>query len=54
MFAVHIFGTQIVMHNTLSVDLFDVLEQDIHYYSSLGCVAVCDDLNSRVGNKDDY
>ena len=35
-------------------DLFDVLEQDVYYYSSLGCVAVCGDLNSRVGNKNDF
>jgi len=26
----------------------------IYFYSSLGCVAVCGDLNSRVGNKTDF
>ena len=36
-------------YNTVNVNLFDVLENDITFYQKLGSVYVSGDLNSRVG-----
>ena len=47
-------GQDSPVYNTLNVDLFEILENDITYYSELGQIFVVGDLNSRVGNKYDY
>ena len=42
------------MYNTFNVDLFEMLENDITYFSEFGKIFVTGDLNSRVSNKCDY
>jgi len=42
------------MYNSINVDLFDILENDLFLFDSLGSVFICGDLNSRVGQKSDY
>ena len=34
--------------------MFDTIEHDISVFNSLGCVVLCGDLNSRIGNKCDF
>ena len=50
----YIWGEDSPMYSSFNIDLFDVLENDIFEYSSLGSVAFCGDLNSRIGRKNDY
>ena len=50
----YIWGEDSPMYKSFNIDLFDVLENDIFEYSSLGGVAFCGDLNSRNGRKNDY
>ena len=42
------------MYNSINVDLFDILENDLFLYGSLGSVFICGDFNSRVGQKSDF
>jgi len=41
-------------YNIVNVDLFDLLQQDIELYQSIGNVFIVGDWNSRVGSKRDY
>ena len=50
----YIWGIDSPVYNTLNVDLFEILENDITYFSEFGKVFVTGDLNSIVGNKCDY
>jgi len=52
--ATYIWGHESPVYNTFNVDLFEILENDITYFSEFGKVFVAGDLNSRVGNKFDY
>ena len=37
-------------YNVMNVNIFDILQDDIFYFSQLGTVLVCGDCNARVGN----
>ncbi len=50
----YIWGDDSPIYNIFNVDLFDILENDICLYETLGCVFICGDFNSRVGDKKDY
>jgi exonuclease III len=50
----YIWGEESPANNFVNIDLFDTIEQDISVFNSLGCVVLCGDLNSRVGNKCDF
>ena len=50
----YIWGEDSPMYNSINVDLFDILENDLFLFDSLGSVFICGDLNSRVGQKSDY
>ncbi|MEW8546452.1 MAG: reverse transcriptase family protein, partial [Candidatus Thiodiazotropha sp.] len=50
----YIWGEDSPAFNLYNIDLFEVLEDDINYYSNYGKVAVCGDFNCRVGLKPDY
>ena len=39
------------VYNTINIDLFELLEDDISYFSVLNKIFITCDLNSRVGNK---
>lgn len=52
--ASYIWGADSPVYNTINVDLFDILENDITYFSEIGKVYIAGDLNSRVGNKCDF
>ena len=41
-------------YNVHNVDLFQVLEDDINFFSNIGSVYVVGDFNARVGNRLDY
>jgi len=50
----YVWGEDSPVYNTINVDLFDILENDVSYYSELGSVFVTGDLNSRTSNKCDF
>jgi exonuclease III len=50
----YIWGEDSPVYNTINVDLFDILENDITYFSEIGNVFITGDLNSRIGNKIDF
>ena len=52
--ATYVWGHESPVYNTFNVDLFEILENDITYFSEFGKIFVVGDLNSRVGNKFDY
>ena len=41
-------------HDLYENDIFNMLENDLAHFCTLGNVFVCGDMNSRVGNKCDY
>jgi exonuclease III len=50
----YIWGEESPANNFVDIDLFDTIEHDISVFNSLGCVVLCGDLNSRIGNKCDF
>jgi len=52
--ATYVWGHDSPVYNTFNVDLFEILENDITYFSEFGKIFVTGDLNSRVGNKCDF
>jgi exonuclease III len=52
--AAYIWGDDSPMYNTFNIDLFELLENDVTYFSEFGKVYTTGDYNSRVGNKCDY
>ena len=55
-FLIHlgISGNLRLQHNVLNVNLFDKLEQDIHYFPEKGIGLLGGDINSRISNKPEY
>ena len=41
-------------YNVISVDFFELLENDISIYENKGRVLLCGDFNSRIGSKPDF
>ena len=52
--ATYIWPNESPAYNTFNIDLFEILENDITYFSEFGKIFVTGDLNSRVGNKCDF
>ena len=50
----YIWGEGSPVYNTVNVDLFDILANDLFTYDSLGSVYMFGDFNSRVGMRNDY
>ena len=50
----YVWGEDSPVYNTINVDLFDILENDISYYSELRSVFVAGDPNNRTSNKCDF
>lgn len=49
----YLWGEESPAYNIASIDLFELLENDVDCYSNLGSVYIIGDLNSRVGAKSD-
>ena len=41
-------------YNVHNSNLFDLLQNDINHYNSLGATYVCGDFNARIGTRDDF
>ena len=52
--AAYIWGDNSPVYNTLNVDLFEILENDITCFSECGKVYISGDMNSRIGSKCDF
>ena len=50
----YIWGEDSPAYNTVDVDLFETLENDISFFQEIGDVFFTGDFNSRVGNKSDF
>ena len=50
----YVWGADSPAYNVHTVDLFELLQDDINVYSNYGTVSVVGDLNCRVGVKADY
>ena len=50
----YIWGQDSPAYNTVDVDLFETLENDISFFQEIGDVFFTGDFNSRVGNKSDF
>ena len=51
---VYLWGEESPAYNIVNVDLFDIIQNDINYYQTIGNVYLTGDFNSRVGCKPDY
>ena len=50
----YIWGEDSPAYNTVDVDLFETLENDISFFQEIGDVFLTGDFNSRVGYKSDF
>ena len=50
----YVWGADSPAYNTIDVDLFEILENDISLFQESGNIMIAGDFNSRVGNKCDY
>jgi len=41
-------------YNVVNEDLFDILQNDVHYFQSIGSTLLCGDFNARVADRKDY
>jgi len=51
---VYLWGEDSPAYNTIDIDFFQLIEQDVDYFKTLGSVHVTGDFNSRVGHKHDF
>jgi len=51
---IYIWGVDPPAYNTVDVDLFETLENDISFFQEIGDVFLAGDFNSRVGYKSDF
>jgi len=50
----YLWGEESPAYNTVNIDFFDILEEDMTYFSDLGEVFIAGDFNSRTGLRNDF
>ena len=52
--SVYLWGEDSPAYNNTSVDLFDMIQNDVNYFQTVGIVYLTGDLNSRTGCRPDF